>query len=212
MCLESHDPYIVPFYKFHVWLSPLGVKERLPTNDGGLCAEELPCCECYVVFTLRRELCQGSFWGLTSSFVLLSHRQKHCTETFHQVFWRGKKMTTKRLPLVGSDHSVPSLHVVSCKKPCSPTSSAERGTWPPCTETALASVMRIECFILSNFFLKILFIYSWETHRERQRHRQKEKQAPCREPDAGFVPRTPGYTLSWRQTLNHWVTQASHHS
>ena len=42
------------------------------------------------------------------------------------------------------------------------------------------------------FFLKILFIYSWETHRERQRHRQREKQAPCREPDAGLDPRTLG--------------------
>ena len=27
---------------------------------------------------------------------------------------------------------------------------------------------------------------------ERQRHRQREKQAPCREPDAGLNPRTPG--------------------
>ena len=28
--------------------------------------------------------------------------------------------------------------------------------------------------------------------RERQRHRQREKQAPCREPDVGFDPGTPG--------------------
>ena len=27
---------------------------------------------------------------------------------------------------------------------------------------------------------------------ERQRHRQKEKQAPCREPDVGLDPETPG--------------------
>ena len=25
-----------------------------------------------------------------------------------------------------------------------------------------------------------------------QRHRQREKQAPCRDPDAGLDPRTPG--------------------
>ena len=31
-----------------------------------------------------------------------------------------------------------------------------------------------------------------DTHCERQRHRQREKQAPCREPDAGLDPRTPG--------------------
>ena len=39
-------------------------------------------------------------------------------------------------------------------------------------------------------FLKILFIYSWE----RQKHRQREKQAPRREPNVEFDPRTPG---SW---------------
>ena len=31
-----------------------------------------------------------------------------------------------------------------------------------------------------------------DTHTERQRHRQREKQAPCREPDVGLDPRTPG--------------------
>ena len=39
----------------------------------------------------------------------------------------------------------------------------------------------------------ISFIHSQETHRERQRHRQREeKQTPCREPDAGLNLRTPG--------------------
>ena len=27
---------------------------------------------------------------------------------------------------------------------------------------------------------------------KRERHRQREKQAPCREPDVGLDPRTPG--------------------
>ena len=31
-----------------------------------------------------------------------------------------------------------------------------------------------------------------ETHRERQRHRQREKQAPHGESDMGLSPRTPG--------------------
>ena len=31
-----------------------------------------------------------------------------------------------------------------------------------------------------------------DTHTERHRHRQREKQAPCRKPDAGPDPRTPG--------------------
>ena len=43
-------------------------------------------------------------------------------------------------------------------------------------------------------FLWILFIYSWDTQREGQRHRQREKQAPHREPDVGLDPRNPG---SW---------------
>ena len=30
-----------------------------------------------------------------------------------------------------------------------------------------------------------------DTHRERQRHGQRQKQAPCGEPDAGLDPRTP---------------------
>lgn len=31
-----------------------------------------------------------------------------------------------------------------------------------------------------------------ERERETHRHGQREKQAPCREPDAGLDPRTPG--------------------
>ena len=41
-------------------------------------------------------------------------------------------------------------------------------------------------------FLLLNFIYSWETHRERQRHRQREKQALCRKHDVGLNPGTPG--------------------
>ena len=34
-----------------------------------------------------------------------------------------------------------------------------------------------------------------DTHTQRQRHRQREKQAPCREPDMGLDPGTPGSCL-----------------
>ena len=59
------------------------------------------------------------------------------------------------------------------------------------------------------FFFKILFIYSWETHRVGvgQRHRQRE--APCREPHVGLNPGSPGCALGRRQTPNCWATQAS---
>ena len=41
------------------------------------------------------------------------------------------------------------------------------------------------------YFLRFyLFIY--ERERDWQRHRQREKQAPSREPDLGLNPRTPG--------------------
>ena len=42
---------------------------------------------------------------------------------------------------------------------------------------------------------------------QRQRHRQREKQAPYGEHDAGLNPRTLNKDLSGRQMLNHWATQ-----
>ena len=41
-------------------------------------------------------------------------------------------------------------------------------------------------------FFKNLFIHERHTHTHRQRHGQREKQAPCRETDVGLDPRTPG--------------------
>ena len=37
-----------------------------------------------------------------------------------------------------------------------------------------------------------MYLLMRDTYRERQRHRQREKQALCREPDAGLNPETPG--------------------
>ena len=59
------------------------------------------------------------------------------------------------------------------------------------------------------FFKNILFIYSWETQRGRQTHRQREKQVLCEEPDmGGLILRPQDHDLSQRQMLNHWATQA----
>ena len=44
-----------------------------------------------------------------------------------------------------------------------------------------------------NFFLSF-YLFIHERHTERQRYRQTEKQAPCREPEVGLHPKTPG---SW---------------
>ena len=46
-------------------------------------------------------------------------------------------------------------------------------------------------FILSSYFFTE-FIYVFMRHTKRPKHRQREKQAPCGEPDAGLDPRTPG--------------------
>ena len=45
-----------------------------------------------------------------------------------------------------------------------------------------------------------------DTHREAERHRQREKQAPCGEPDARLHPRTPRSQLEPKtdaQPLSH---------
>ena len=44
--------------------------------------------------------------------------------------------------------------------------------------------------VLSFLFFKILFIH--ERQKKRDRHRQREKQAPCMELNAELSPRTPG--------------------
>ena len=52
----------------------------------------------------------------------------------------------------------------------------------------------IICLIVevSAFFKKKRFyLFIHERNRERQRHRQWEKQAPCRDPDVGLDHRTP---------------------
>ena len=46
-----------------------------------------------------------------------------------------------------------------------------------------------------------MIIYSFM--RDTQRHRQKEKQAPCRDPDAGLNPGTPGSRPGLKAALNH---------
>ena len=48
-----------------------------------------------------------------------------------------------------------------------------------------------------------------DTELERQRHRQREKQAPCREPDVGLHPGSPGSHSGLKAALNRWATWAA---
>ena len=51
--------------------------------------------------------------------------------------------------------------------------------------------VKIIGFELKSFFF-FFKIFSFIHERERQKHRQREKRAPCREPDVGFDPGTQG--------------------
>ena len=91
---------------------------------------------------------------------------------------------------------------------------------------ALLFLLSLECFSHSffaywfnlspnwqqkcSFKKKIVFIYSWETHRERQRHRQREKQAPTGSLMQDLIPGPWDHALNQRQTLNHWANQVPH--
>ena len=65
-------------------------------------------------------------------------------------------------------------------------------------------------------FKKIYFIHLFmggtERERERgrkQRQRERKKQAPCREPDVGLNPGSPGSRPGLNAALNRWATQAA---
>ena len=53
------------------------------------------------------------------------------------------------------------------------------------------------------FFKDFIYLFLRDRERERQRYRQREKQTPCREPDVGLDPWTPGSCPAQRQALNH---------
>ena len=42
------------------------------------------------------------------------------------------------------------------------------------------------------FFKDFIYLFMRDTQGEAERHRQREKQAPCGKPNAGLDPKTPG--------------------
>ena len=54
------------------------------------------------------------------------------------------------------------------------------------------------------YFILRFYLFMRDTHTHREaRHRQREKQAPCREPDVGLDPRAPGSRPGLKAALNH---------
>ena len=54
------------------------------------------------------------------------------------------------------------------------------------------------------FFKDFIYLFTriHREERERQKHRQREKQAPCREPDVGLNPGSPGSGPGLKAALN----------
>ena len=125
----------------------------------------------------------------------------------HSIYSPQMALVLEAHQIVRSDYS---LIPVSLLKPTLLSPSLHKTVLsPPCLETwgHLPMLGNLE----PTFFFKILFIYSWETQRERerQRHKQREKQAPCREPDMGLDPRSPGSGPGLKAALYHWTTRAA---
>ena len=64
----------------------------------------------------------------------------------------------------------------------------------------ITKILRVQLSFFKKKKRFYLFIHDRET--ERQRHKQREKQAPCREFNARLDPGTPGSALGGRQALN----------
>ena len=59
------------------------------------------------------------------------------------------------------------------------------------------------------FFKDFIYLFMTAEGGAAQRHRQREKQAPCREPDVGLDPGSPGSHSGPKTALNRWATGAA---
>ena len=53
------------------------------------------------------------------------------------------------------------------------------------------------------FFINFFYLLMRGRETAQQRHMQREKQAPCREPDVGLDPWSPGSCPGMKVVLNH---------
>ena len=52
------------------------------------------------------------------------------------------------------------------------------------------------------YFKDFIYLFMRDIYRERQTHRQREKQTPCREPDVGLDPGSLGSGPGLKAALN----------
>ena len=69
------------------------------------------------------------------------------------------------------------------------------------------ALLVVYSFIFKDFIYSFIRIHREE--REREAEKQAEKQAPCREPDVGLDPGSPGSHPRLKVALNRWVTRAA---
>ena len=62
---------------------------------------------------------------------------------------------------------------------------------------------------LLGVFFKNIYLFMRDTPRGTQRHRQREKQAPCRSRMWDSIPSLQDHAQGWKQALNCWATQGS---
>ena len=96
--------------------------------------------------------------------------------------------------------------------PCGKRSLAHRQRNDCLQEDAKMSCfqMAVSGVLWFTYFLKdFIYLFMRDTERESQRHRQREKQAPCREPNVGLNPRSPGSGPGLKVALNCWATRAA---
>ena len=70
------------------------------------------------------------------------------------------------------------------------------------SEHRLGGAAQSQIITSSILFLKF-YLFIHERERQRERGWQRQKQAPCREPDVGLNPGTPGSCPGLKAALNH---------
>ena len=128
--------------------------------------------------SLNCELSPGALCEVKSTILLLAPQDQPAPQPAYS-----GKPSPLGLSLVKEGISVPSSPCTHEEPTC-----LHLGTWDLEVAHHFRRTGEIYLFIFKDF----IYLFMGDTERERQRHRQLEKQAPRREPDVGLHPRTLG--------------------